>query len=104
MGNRWILSRLPAHIGKRSVVQCLDRCSLELKAGNALHAGNSIGEAMREWPIGRNAGDTDLVSNSIGCLWLEGGVQRAGGVDEPLGHHAGDMHIDRRCQIRLRRA
>ena len=40
---------MPEHIGQRSVVQCLDRCSLELNVGNALHAGNIIGEAMRGW-------------------------------------------------------
>ena len=31
------------------------------------------------------------------CLWLEGGVQRANGVDEPLGHHAGQMRMHRCC-------
>ena len=41
------LSNTVEHIGKRSVVQCLNRCSLELKAANALHAGNGIGDAMR---------------------------------------------------------
>ena len=37
-------------------------------------------------------------------LWLKGGVQRAKVVEEPLCHHADDMRMHCRCQVRLRRA